>query len=73
MTDPTYAQVAEWLPTDVREHIEATMPCRVYGEHYWQHTVAEVRQFGIPEPIRIIEHWECPCGLVHTTDPEKRQ
>jgi hypothetical protein len=73
MNEPTYRDVAEWLPTDIREHIEATTPCPVYGEHYWQHWHAEIRTAELREPVRTIDQWECPCGLLHTTDPEKRR
>lgn len=73
MSEPTYNDVAQWLPTDVREHIETTTPCPVYGKHYWQHSRDEVYVAERREPVRVIEQWYCPCGLVHTTDPEKRR
>jgi hypothetical protein len=72
-SDPTYADVAEWLTTDVREAIERGTPCRIFGDHFWQHSRAEIHEFGQIAPVRIVEQWFCQCGLVHTTDPGVNQ
>ena len=69
MTEPTYAGVAQWLPTDVREAIENTLPCPAGGAHDWQHDRTEIRKFGELEPVLIYEHWLCRCGLIRSTDP----
>jgi hypothetical protein len=71
--DPTYADVAKWIPTDVREAIEAATPCPVSGAHDWRHHCTELHTFGLLEPVAVIEHWTCPCGLAHTTNPEERR
>lgn len=72
MSEPTYADVAKWLPTDVREAIESALPCPVSGEaHRWVHDRTAFHQWGKPEPAAVVNRWRCRwCELVHTTDPE---
>lgn len=65
----TYADAAQWLPTSVREAIEAAQPCPRGGAHQWHHDRTEITKFGQLEPVLIAEHWHCACGLVHTIDP----
>lgn len=65
----TYAEVAQWLPTDVREHIEATRPCEPAG-HDWEHTRTELHRWGQAAPVAVIEHWLCRnCAADVQTDP----
>jgi hypothetical protein len=70
VTDPTYHDVAQWLPTDVREAIEAGTPCPVNGAHVWWLDRTELHKWGQLEPAAVIEHWHCACGIARTTDPE---
>jgi hypothetical protein len=73
VTEPTYADVAKWLPTDIREAIEAALPCPVGDKHRWRHDRTEIRQWESDGPVAVRESWNCRwCGLVHTTNPDAR-
>lgn len=69
VSEPSYADVAQWLPTDIREAIEASLPCPVSGDHWWSHQRVDLQKWGQLEPVAVIEHWRCQCGLVRTTKP----
>lgn len=67
----TYADVAQWLPTDVREAIEASVPCRDRDAHRWLHQEpAVLHVMGRLEPVARIEYWICAgCGIFRRTAP----
>lgn len=55
----TYTDVAKWMPTDVREAIELTQPCRNAVIHLWDHRKED--------PAR---QWVCVyCGAASRTFP----
>lgn len=68
----TYADAAKWLPTDVREHIEATVPCFGGGEHEWQHQAFEIRTMDSTF-TQTREWWSCArrgCNLTVNVEPK---
>lgn len=70
MTDPSYADVAQWLPTDIREAIEVTMPCPRGDRHVWHHERTELHAMDRLEPVLVYEFWICTdCGVSTRTDP----
>lgn len=66
----TYAAAARWLPLDVVEAIEATLPCQMFRDHQWTHERDEVMSWTQPAPVRVDEWWMCPCGTSTHQDPE---
>jgi hypothetical protein len=65
----TYDEAAQWLPTDVREAIEDGMPCPRHSKrHSWRHESATLSIWG-RGAVRVIEHWQCDCGLIRATNP----
>jgi hypothetical protein len=68
----TYDEAAKWLPTDIRESIEISLPCRRRGGvHDWRYDRTEFHTMDSVAPVYVSEHWLCPgCGIVSTTDPE---
>lgn len=69
--DPTYEQVARWLPKDVREAIEATVPCIGGGEHDWQYRSIDVSRMESAFTTTE-EWWSCRlpgCNRTVRTDP----
>ena len=69
--DPSYANVAEWLPRHITDAIAATMDCPGNDAHDWQHTRTDLHKWGQVAPVATIEHWLCRnCGVDVRTDPE---
>lgn len=70
--DPSYANVAEWLPSHVRDAIAATMDCPGNDTHDWLHHLGhDFYVSGRLPPVTVGEHWLCRnCGVDVRTDPE---
>lgn len=69
----TYTDAAKWLPTDIREHVEATVPCISGGQHEWHHQAFDVTRMESAFPTKM-EWWTCTrpgCNRIVKTDPQK--
>jgi hypothetical protein len=68
-SDVTYEQTARWLKPEVREAIEAALPCPYTGErHDWQRYEIDVQTLSEAAP-RTYVHWQCGCGRSRKTPP----
>lgn len=68
----TYAEVARWLPTDVRERIEVTRPCVDGGPHHWETRAVDVSCLSEAAP-RELRWWYCTtpdCGVSVNTESD---
>lgn len=60
----TYQDIAQWLPSGIREDIEGSLPCPTGPEHNWRRHVEAVEQWGVGVTHRITWSSCLNCGHV---------
>lgn len=68
----SYDDVAKWLPPDIRESIEVSLPCpeSANGQHMWQEDRVEFDRFGAIVRVRVEPFWWCDyCKAGTSTRP----